>query len=253
MRSRTAHLVFLKFYTQCGCFSWATRDWSRGWNSRQRDGVKTCRPRHLQRSCLQYNHSKIYQLSVLSTWLIAWVLLAQRLSILQLPRGIFVDQLCNLFNPGIQRCPSDSSISVHEVASLDLYGNASWMFWIPISFKIYVGLPGVCFLGEVCLWIFSYDWSSTIGCWSADYELYLCPLHAYSMHRQPPLKKLDSITLLQRNQNPNKHTHFCRFLRWWSQHKCSTGCFAWAHGIVSALFKSCCWRGYIGIWSDGFR
>jgi len=253
MRSRTAHLVYLKFYTQFGCFSWATRDWSRGWISRPRDGVKTCRPRHQKRSCLQDNHSKICQLSVLSTWLIAWVLLAQRVSILQLSRGIFVEQLCNLFNPGIQRCPSDSSISVHEVENLDLDGNASWMFWIPISFKIYVGYPGVCFLGEACLWIFSYDWSSTICCCSADYGIYLCPLHAYSMHRQPPLKTLASFTYCSTTRIRISNTHFCRFWRWWSQHRCSTGSFAWAHGIVSALFKSCCWREYIGFWSDGFR
>jgi len=76
IRSRTAPLVYLKICVQIGGFSWATHDWSRGWNSRQGDRVKTRCPRHLQRSCPLDNHSKICQLSVLSTWLIAWVLLA---------------------------------------------------------------------------------------------------------------------------------------------------------------------------------
>ena len=76
MRLRTAPLVYLKFCAQIGGFSWATHDWSRGWNSRQGDGVKTRRPRHLQWACPLDNHSNICQLSVLSTWLITWVLLA---------------------------------------------------------------------------------------------------------------------------------------------------------------------------------
>ena len=76
MRRRTAPLVYLKFCAQISGFSWATHDWSRGWHSRQGDGVETRRPRHLQRSCPLDNHSKICQLSVLSTWLIACVLLA---------------------------------------------------------------------------------------------------------------------------------------------------------------------------------
>jgi len=69
--------------SQVLCTNWrfllATHDWSRGWNSRQGDGVNTRWPRHLQRSCPLDNHTKIYQLSVLSTWLklIAWVLLAR--------------------------------------------------------------------------------------------------------------------------------------------------------------------------------
>jgi len=50
-RCRTAPLVYLKFFAQIGRFSWATLGWSRGWYSLQGDGVKTRRPRHLQRSC----------------------------------------------------------------------------------------------------------------------------------------------------------------------------------------------------------
>jgi len=76
MRSRTAPSVYLKFCARIGGFSWPTHDWSRGWNSRQGDGVKTRRPRHLQWSCPLDNQSKICQLSVRSTWLITWVLLA---------------------------------------------------------------------------------------------------------------------------------------------------------------------------------
>ena len=76
MRRRTAPWVYLKFCSPIGGFSWGTHDWSRGWNSRRGDGVKTRRPRHLQWACPLDNHSKICQLSVLSTWLIAWVLLA---------------------------------------------------------------------------------------------------------------------------------------------------------------------------------
>jgi hypothetical protein len=62
MRRRTAPLVYLKFCAQIGGFSWGTHDWSRGWNSRQGDGVKTRRPRHLQWACPLDNHSKICQL-----------------------------------------------------------------------------------------------------------------------------------------------------------------------------------------------
>jgi len=120
MRSRTTLLVYFKFCALIGGFSWATRDWARGWNSRQDDGVKTRRTRHLQRSCPLDNHSRICQLSMLSTWLIAWVLLRQNMPILLLWCGISVDKHFTLFNPGIQRCPSDSGVSVHEVAILIL-------------------------------------------------------------------------------------------------------------------------------------
>ena len=63
--------------------------------------------------------------------------------ILLLSCGIFVDEHCTLFIPGIQRCPSDSSLSIHEVeinSFLDLDGNAFWMFRIPISFIFQAGV-----------------------------------------------------------------------------------------------------------------
>jgi len=47
----------------------------------------------------------------------------------------FVDKHFTLFNPGIQRCPSDSSIYCPRGKDLDLDGNASWMFWIPYFSK----------------------------------------------------------------------------------------------------------------------
>jgi len=50
--------------------------------------------------------------------------------------GFLVDKHFTLFNPGIQRCPSDSGFIVYEVK---IY-NASCMFWIPFSFKIQAGV-----------------------------------------------------------------------------------------------------------------
>jgi len=159
MRSRTAPLEYLRFCAQIVCFSWATHDWSRGWNSRQGDGVKTRWPRHLQRSCPLDNHSKICLLMVLSTWLIAWMLLAQRVPILLLWCWIFVDKHFTLFNSGIQHCPSDSDIFRLRGRSLNLDGNASWMFWIPISFKIQAGV----FLGFATLEKYTYGSILMIG------------------------------------------------------------------------------------------
>jgi len=52
----------------------------------------------------------------------------------------FVDKHFNFFNPGIQRCPSDSGIYCPRGKDLDLDGDASWMFWIAISFKIQAGV-----------------------------------------------------------------------------------------------------------------
>ena len=59
--------------------------------------------------------------------------------------------------------------------------------------------------------------------------------------------------LLQRNQSWISNIHPWRFWRCWSTYTCSTRFFAWALGIVSPLFESCCWKEYIGTWSDGFR
>jgi len=43
-------------------------------------------------------------------------------------------------DPGIQRCLSDSGIYCPRGKDLDLDGNACWIFWIPISFKIQAGV-----------------------------------------------------------------------------------------------------------------
>ena len=54
--------------------------------------------------------------------------------------GFLVHKHFTLFNPGIQRCPSDSSDYCPRGKDLDLDGNASWMFWISMSFKIQAGV-----------------------------------------------------------------------------------------------------------------
>jgi len=245
-------LVYPKFCAQIECFSWATRNWSRGWNSCQGDGVKTRRPRHLQRSCPLDNHSKICQLSELSMWLMAWVLLAQRMPILLLSCRILS---MNTVFFSILEFSAALLIPVFlsRGRDLDLDGNASWMFWIPISFKIQAGV----FLGFATLEKYAYGsilmnghrWFAVIN-QTMDYS---CPLHAYSMHRQPPLNTLGSITYYSATRVRISNTHLWRFWPCWSRHKCSTGSFAWARGVVSALFESCCWSEYIRIWSDGFR
>jgi len=159
MRSRTAPLVYLKFYAQIRCFSWATRDWTRGWNSRQVDRVKIRRPRHLKRSYPSDNHFQICQLSVLSTWLIAWVLLAQRMQILLLSWGILADEHCTLFNHGHQRCPSDSGISVKEVKILILMAMPPGCFGFQCPSKTQAG----AFLGFATLEQYAYRSILMIG------------------------------------------------------------------------------------------
>jgi len=159
--------------------------------SRQGDGFKTRWPRHLQRSCPLDNHSKIWQLSVLSTWLISCVLLAHANPPAVMRDFLSTNTLFTLFNPGIQRCPSDSGIYCPRGKDLDLDGSASWMFWIPISFKIQAGV----FLGFATLEKNTYGSILMIGyrrfgCCSADCGLYVCPRPAHSMHRQPPLIRL---------------------------------------------------------------
>ena len=54
--------------------------------------------------------------------------------------GFLVHKHFTLFNPGIQRCPSDSSVYCPRGKDLYLDGNASWMFWISMSFKIQAGV-----------------------------------------------------------------------------------------------------------------
>jgi len=103
--------------------------------SRQGDGVKTCQPRHLQPFCPQDNRSKICQLSVLLTWLIAWVLLAQRMTAMwDSCRQTYSFESCTSALPFRFRyfCPRGRD--------LDFDGKASWMFWNPISFKIQAGV-----------------------------------------------------------------------------------------------------------------
>ena len=52
----------------------------------------------------------------------------------------FVDKHFTLFNPGIQRCPSDSGIFYPRGKDFNLDGNASCMFCVSISFKIEAGV-----------------------------------------------------------------------------------------------------------------
>jgi len=55
---------------------------------------------------------------------------------------------------------------------------------------------------------------------------------------------LGSITYYSATRVRMSNTHLWWFWRCWSRHKCSTGSFAWACGVVSALFESCCWSEY---------
>ena len=64
-----------------------------------------------------------------------------------------------LFNRWIQRCPSDSGIFRLWGKDLNLDGNASWMFWNPISFKIQAGI----FLGFATLEKYTYRSILMIG------------------------------------------------------------------------------------------
>ena len=54
--------------------------------------------------------------------------------------GFIVDKHFTHLNPGIQRCPSDSGFFYPRGKVLNLDGNASWMFWVSISFKIQAGV-----------------------------------------------------------------------------------------------------------------
>jgi len=244
--------VYLKFCVQFGGFSWATHDWSRGWNSRPGDGVKTCRPRHLQRSCPLDNHSKICQLSVLSTWLITWVLLAHTN-----PPAVMRDFLSTntlLFSIlQFSAALSDSSDFCPRGKDLDLDGNASWKFWVSISFKSQAGI----FLGFATLEKNTYGSILMIGHRRFTVVNRLWTLFMPSSRSQhapsATSEMLGSITYCSATWVRISNTHRWRFWRCWSRYKCSTGSFVWARGVVSALFESCCWSEYIGIWFDGFR
>jgi len=54
--------------------------------------------------------------------------------------AFFVHKHFTLFNPGIQRFPSDSGIFYPADKDFNLDGNASWMYWVSISFKIQAGV-----------------------------------------------------------------------------------------------------------------
>ena len=71
----------------------------------------------------------------------------------------FVDKHFTLFNPGIQRCPSESGILRSRGRDLNLDGNVSWMFWIPKFFKIQAGV----FLGFATLEKYTYRSILMIG------------------------------------------------------------------------------------------
>ena len=239
MRSCTAPLEYFKFCAQIGGFSWATHDWSRGWNSHQGDGVKICRPRHLQRSCPLDNHSKICQLSVLLTWLIAWMLLAQRMPILLLWCGIFVDKHFTLFNPGIQRCPSDSGFTVHEVKIYILMAMppGCFGFQYPSKFKLVSScgsLPWRRIPTDLFLWLVI----DVLLLLSRLWTLFM-PSSRSQHAPSATSDTLGSITYYSATRVRISNTHLWRF--WWcgSRHNCSAGSFARARGIFSVLFESC--------------
>jgi len=71
----------------------------------------------------------------------------------------FCRQTLYSFNPGIKRCPSDSGIFRPRGRDFNLDGNASWMFSIPISFRIQAGV----FLGFATLEKYTYGSVLMIG------------------------------------------------------------------------------------------
>jgi len=73
--------------------------------------------------------------------------------------GFLVDKHFILSNPGIRRCPSDSGIVYPRGKDLNLDGDASWMFWVSISFNIQAGV----FLGFATL-----KKIPTVGFWEIE-------------------------------------------------------------------------------------
>jgi len=167
--------------------------------------------------------------------------------------GFFVDKHFTLFNPAIQRCPSDSSDFCPRGKDLDLDGNASLKFWVSISFKSQAGI----FLGFANLEKNTYGSILMIGHRRFTVVNRLWTLFMPSSRSQHATsatsEMLGSITYCSATWVRISNTHLWRFWRCWSRYKCSTGSFVWARGVVSALFESCCWSEYIGIWFDGFR
>jgi len=166
--------------------------------------------------------------------------------------GFFVDKHFSLFNPGIERCPSESSIFRPRGRDLNLDGNAFWMFWIRIFSKIragvFLGLPWKRIPTDLFLWLVIDILMLLSRLWT-EFMPSSRSQHAPSATSET----LGSITYCSATRVWISNTHLWRFWRCRSRHKCSTGSFAWARGIVSAFVASCCWSEYIGIWSDGFR
>jgi len=167
--------------------------------------------------------------------------------------GIFCRQTPYSFQSWNSALPFWFWIYCPRGKDLDLDGNASWMFWIPISFKIQAG---------VFLWFATLEKKNTdLFLWLViDVLLLLSRLWTLFMpssrSQHAPSATSDTlgfITYYSATRVRINNTHLWRFWRCWSRHKGSTGSFAWVRGVVSALFESCCWSEYIGTWSDGFR
>jgi len=122
--------------------------------------------------------------------------------------GFLVDKHFTLFNPVIQRCPSDSGIYCPRGKDLDLDGNASWMFWIPISFRIQAGV----FLGFATLEKNTYGSNLMIG----ERRFVVAKETVDIIHNNFPLKHAPSANpeytwmhgLMQRNQAVQKDSLF---------------------------------------------
>jgi len=127
-----------------------------------------------------------------------------------------------------------------DVLHSNILQNSSWC------------LPGVRYLGEKYLRIYSYDWSSTFCCCYKTVDYFMTS--SRSQHAPSATSEtLGSITYYIATRVRISNTHLWWIWRCWSRHKCSTESFVWASGIVSALFETCCWSEYIGIRSDGYR
>jgi len=121
--------------------------------------------------------------------------------------GFFVDNpftLLRVKHWTIQRCPSDSGVFCPRGKDLDFDGNASWMFWVSISFKIQSGV----FLGFATLEKNTYGSILMIGHrrfavvkQTVDFIHALVPLTACTVSH---LWYAWFHHLLQHNQSPNK-------------------------------------------------
>ena len=167
--------------------------------------------------------------------------------------GFFVDKHSTLFNPGIQRCPSDSGFTVNEVKIYILMAMppGCFGFQYPSKFKLVSScgsLPWRRIPTDLFLWLVI----DVLLLLSRLWTLFM-PSSRSQHAPSATSDTIGSITYYSATRVRISNTHLWRFWRCWSRHKCSTGSFAWARGVVSALFESCCWSEYIGNWSDGFR